>query len=179
MTNWKTILTAVLYCLPILLPHCGPDRPSPAPDKKNLAVPCADTITVAFYNVENLFDLHYDGNEYPEYRPGALGWNKETQGIKLANIASVIAALQADVIGLCEVENDVALADLQKELKRQGAPYPWRAAATKPSRASTAPCLLSRLPLTGIAHHGAGDGKRPVLEADVDWCGRPLKLFVN
>jgi hypothetical protein len=183
MPSIKAIATA-LCCLLLILFQCGPDQPSPFPGKKGggAPLPCVDTMCIAFYNVENLFDLHYDGNEYPEYRPGALGWNKETQGKKLANIASVIASLKADIIGLCEVENDNALAALQKELKRQGVPYPWRAIAHLPPRTSTAPCLLSKLPISGIAHLGGdieGRGKRGILEADIGWCGGTLKVFVN
>ena len=64
-----------------------------------------DTLAIGFYNVENFFDLVDNGTEYPEYRPGAMGWNKRTWQKKVSNIASVIAAMRLDLVGLCEVEN--------------------------------------------------------------------------
>ena len=94
-----------------------------SPDKAGIpaTINVSDTIAIGFYNVENLFDLNYDGDEYPEYRPGALGWNKQTWEKKVYNIASAIAAMNVAVIGLCEVENRNALEDLRKELGNLGA----------------------------------------------------------
>jgi endonuclease/exonuclease/phosphatase family metal-dependent hydrolase len=145
-------------------------------------VPAKDTIAIGFYNVENLFDLNYDGNEYPEYRPGALGWNKQTWEKKIANVASVIAAMDADAIGLCEVENRSALEGLLKELEHRNAAYPYSAIADISGRGATCTVLLSRFPLVWSSEFGGGNvnpGSRPVLEADVDFGGRPLKVFVN
>ena len=77
--------------------------------------------TVAFYNVENLFDyeddpLTFDDDRTPE---GKDHWTQEIYEAKLANMAKVIAEIGADVtgtspalIGLCEVENLRVLEDL-------------------------------------------------------------------
>jgi endonuclease/exonuclease/phosphatase family metal-dependent hydrolase len=140
-----------------------------------------DTIAIGFYNVENLFDLQYDGKEYPEYRPGALGWNKQTQKKKLSNIASIVVAMRLDIAGLCEIESMEALKALQKELKTQGSLYPFYAKADVHSGASTAPCLLSKYPLVRVNSFGGGgsSARRNILEADVDLGGMPLKIFVN
>ena len=140
-----------------------------------------DTIAIGFYNVENLFDLQYDGREYPEYRPGALGWNKQTQKKKLFNIASIIVAMRLDIAGLCEIESMEALRALQKELKTQGSLYPFYAMADAPSGASTAPCLLSKYPLMHVSCFGGGgsSARRNILEADIDLGGILLKIFVN
>jgi endonuclease/exonuclease/phosphatase family metal-dependent hydrolase len=145
-------------------------------------IPAKDTVVIGFYNVENLFDLNYDGTEYPEYRPGALGWNKQTWEKKVNNIASVIAAMDADAVGLCEVENRSALGGLQKELERLGAAYPCSAIADISGRGATCTVLLSRFPLMRSSEFGGGidnPGCRPVLEADVDFGGTALKVFVN
>jgi endonuclease/exonuclease/phosphatase family metal-dependent hydrolase len=141
-----------------------------------------DTLVVGFYNVENLFDLNYDGTEYPEYRPGALGWNKQTWEKKVANIASVIIALNADVIGLCEVENRTALQGLRQELDKRGAAYPYAAIADMSGRGAMCTALLSRFPITqslGFGSGGESTGRRDILEADIDCNGTSLKLFVN
>jgi endonuclease/exonuclease/phosphatase family metal-dependent hydrolase len=156
----------------------------PASDKS--AVPGTvnpiDTIVLGFYNVENLFDLNYDGTEHPEYRPGALGWNKQTWEKKVANIASVIVAVNADVIGLCEVENRTAFQGLRQELEKRAAAYPYAAIADMSGRGATCTALLSRFPIAQSLGFGRGSestGRRDILEADVDCRGTALKLFVN
>lgn len=66
----------------------------------------AKDFKIATYNVQNLFDLNKDGNEYPEYIPGIKSnWNEKTFAIKLGHIARVIKDLNADIIALEEVEN--------------------------------------------------------------------------
>lgn len=77
--------------------------------------------TVAFYNVENLFDyeddpITFDDDRTPE---GKDNWTQEIYEAKLANIAKVIAEIGSDVtgtspalIGVCEIENLRVLEDL-------------------------------------------------------------------
>ncbi|HIO71337.1 MAG TPA: hypothetical protein EYG60_05330, partial [Campylobacterales bacterium] len=56
-----------------------------------------NVLRVANYNVENLFDLKYDGTEYREYIPNTpAGWNEKTYLAKLNNIARVISAVNPD-----------------------------------------------------------------------------------
>jgi endonuclease/exonuclease/phosphatase family metal-dependent hydrolase len=79
----------------------------------------AKDFKVASYNVENLFDLKYDGTEYNEYRPNSKSnWNKKTYDIKLKNISRVINELNADIIALQEVESKKALKDLLNHLPK-------------------------------------------------------------
>ena len=86
-------------------------------------------LTIAFYNVENLFDTKnnptgYDINSVPNKN----NWTKATYNAKLKNIAKVISEIGADVtgiapaiIGLNEIENREVLEDLirQKPLLRE------------------------------------------------------------
>ena len=77
--------------------------------------------TIAFYNLENLFDtendpITFDDDRTPE---GKDHWTKEIYQDKLKNMARVIAEIGADVsgttpaiIGVCEVENRTVLEDL-------------------------------------------------------------------
>lgn len=77
--------------------------------------------TVAFYNVENLFDyekdpITFDGDWTPE---GKNHWTRELYEAKLANMARVVSEIGVDItgsspalIGVCEVENRRVLEDL-------------------------------------------------------------------
>ncbi len=77
--------------------------------------------TVAFYNVENLFDtvkdsLIFDEDFTPE---GSNAWTKERYRIKIEHVSKVISGIgiryrkrPPDIIGLCEVENLKVLQDL-------------------------------------------------------------------
>mgnify|MGYP001028588461 CR=1 FL=1 len=75
-----------------------------------------EPLKIVFWNVENLFDLkddkHTNDNEY------ILGGRKGvTDGIyqqKLANLAEVVNALDAGVLGLCEIENRFVLEELNR-----------------------------------------------------------------
>ena len=79
--------------------------------------------TIAFYNVENLFDTINDPiiND-EEYLP-ANGWNHKNYKKKLDNISRVIAEIGKNeqqtsgptVIGVCEIENRRVLEDLVKQ----------------------------------------------------------------
>jgi len=77
--------------------------------------------TVAFYNVENLFDTKNDTLVYDEERTpkGKYRWTKERYQNKIANISKVlseigndIAGTSPDIIGLCEAENKEVVEDL-------------------------------------------------------------------
>jgi len=71
-----------------------------------------DSVSVLFYNVENLFDTKDDStkndNEFlPEKKKH---WNNKKWEEKTTRIAKVIAAADyPDVIGLAEIENDSVL----------------------------------------------------------------------
>ena len=86
--------------------------------KKNFLV-----NTIAFYNVENLFDTINDPKTWDDDRTpkGRDRWTSTIYEKKLKNIAKVIAEIGFDltnqapsVIGLCEIENRRVLEDLIK-----------------------------------------------------------------
>lgn len=86
--------------------------------KKNFLV-----NTIAFYNVENLFDTINDPKTWDDDRTpkGRDRWTSVIYEKKLKNIAKVIAEIGFDltnqapsVIGLCEIENRRVLEDLIK-----------------------------------------------------------------
>jgi predicted extracellular nuclease len=80
--------------------------------------PTSQTLSVAFYNVENLFDTEDDPSTFDEaFTPkGEMNWTQERYAEKLANLAKVIDTLTEtgapQFLGLCEVENAKVIEDL-------------------------------------------------------------------
>lgn len=76
------------------------------------------TITVVFYNVENLFDLVNEPvKKDEEFTPeGEKKWNGQRYAKKLNDLARVIASVNEvelpEIVGLSEVENKKVLEDL-------------------------------------------------------------------
>lgn len=78
----------------------------------------SDTLVVAFWNLENLFDTLNDPQKNDEdFLPeGKQKWNSEKYITKLSKLASVIRLMNngmgPDVLGVCEIENELVLKDL-------------------------------------------------------------------
>ena len=73
--------------------------------------------TIAFYNVENLFDtLDTPNKSDSEFLPnGKKEWNSEKYSTKIKHINQVIDAIESPlIIGLCEVENKNVVLDIVK-----------------------------------------------------------------
>lgn len=77
--------------------------------------------TIAFYNVENLFDTVNDSLVFDDDRTpvGIFNWTIKRYQKKIENVAKVISQIglekrhaPPDIIGLCEVENAQVLQDL-------------------------------------------------------------------
>lgn len=77
-----------------------------------------DSLTVAFYNVENLFDTENDPNTNDdEYSPDSKKqWTKERYQTKLAHLSKVLQGVGGGklphLIGVAEIENKKVLRDL-------------------------------------------------------------------
>ncbi len=130
-----------------------------------------DTITIVSYNVENLFDMVDNGDEYPEYKPNHSNWTNNTYQIKCANIASVLAQINADIAVLVEVENENALSGLRAALAERKCFYPYYALGNGAGNSSVMPAVLSKFPLLwektfGVAA-GAWQHSRNMLETAV------------
>jgi len=82
-----------------------------------LLLSASDTLTIAFWNVENLFDLEDDPLKSDEEFAlgGRKGVTQKIYDLKLAHCAEVLADLNADIVGLCEVENRFVLEELNRE----------------------------------------------------------------
>lgn len=140
----------------------------------------AKEFKVATYNVENLFDAGFQGTEYKEYIPGKHNWNQRMVDIKLNHTAEVICDLDADILGLQEIENSIIFEALRTRLKRVGCAYRY-GAITHKKGAPIQVALLSRFPIIGQKELEVSYSPfvRNILEAEVDIEGNPLTLFVN
>jgi len=135
---------------------------------------------VASYNVENLFDMTYNGTEYGEYIPSKHGWNRKIFIKKLLNISEVICEINADIIGLQEIENDNALKQLQSSLRKIGCLYQYSAITHKKASAVQV-ALLSKFPIESkkdiIVKRGFND--RNILEVKYRIKNNPFFIYVN
>lgn len=85
-------------------------------------------LTVAFYNLENLFDTIKGENNDADFLPdGKNQWTPEKYQQKLHNMAYAISQIGSqrgpDIIGICEVENRGVLEDLLKQPELAQAGY--------------------------------------------------------
>ena len=80
--------------------------------------------TVAFYNLENLFDTINGPNNDEEWLPnGAMNWTSKKYKQKLHNLSRVLSEIGTSenpgnsptIIGVCEIENRGVLEDLVKQ----------------------------------------------------------------
>jgi len=138
----------------------------------------ATELKIATYNVENLFDFTYDGTEYEEYIPNHHNWTKAIFKKKLEHTVKVICELNADVIGLEEIENEHTLKLLQKALKREGCGYRYSAITHNKGAINVA--LLSKVAIDRVRYikvsYSSKD--RDILEATLGVSPK-LKIFVN
>lgn len=81
-----------------------------------------NTLVIASWNVENLFDTVDDPNNPNDdgYTPdGWTHWTTYRYTRKLSHLAKVIAAMKPDILCLLEVENRLVLKDLVAALKKE------------------------------------------------------------
>ncbi len=115
---------AVLLILALLSFNCGSTKTTEKtkqPTEKKESVKKYLARTIAFYNLENLFDTIDDPNTFDEdFTPeGRNHWTSDKYEIKLQNLAKVLADIGKKetnappaVIGVAEVENKKVLEDL-------------------------------------------------------------------
>ncbi|MFT7004757.1 MAG: putative extracellular nuclease, partial [Sulfurimonas sp.] len=139
------------------------------------------TMTIATYNVENLFDLEQKGYKYTEYKPYTKSnWNKKTYKIKLQNIAKVIKDIDADIIALQEIHSLQALKDLRFTLKQYGLYYQYYSIADKKNTAIKV-AFLSKIPFVYSKELSVtlNSKYRNILESKFNINGKDLYIFTN
>ena len=134
----------------------------------------AKTLTIASYNVENLFDLKYDGTEYDIYSEKG-GWNLSAYRAKLKNISFVISKINADIISLQEIGRESALLDLKRQLRRDGVRYNY-SAFRKTGRQAVGLGVLSKYPIVNVQHYNVANS-RPIMRTDIAVDGDTISFF--
>ena len=136
-------------------------------------------LKIASYNVDNLFDDIDNGTEYKEYKLNRHNWNSITFKKKVKNITKVICELNADVVGLQEIENKRALEVLQNSLNRAGCKYRYSAITNKRG-SSIQVALLSKIKIKKSSYIRVSNFKRDRDILDVVLDTKPkLRIFVN
>ena len=118
----KNINLLVVTLLLLITYGCGGVKKTPEKRSSDTGKATYKINTIAFYNLENLFDPEDDPDKKDEYSPIMEMAESEREGIyqkKLKNMAKVIAKIGKDkakqppaVIGVCELENYGVLQDL-------------------------------------------------------------------
>lgn len=134
----------------------------------------ATELSIATYNVENLFDAKNDGSEYKDFVIGKSAWSLKEANAKFDRIKEDIKKLDADIIALQEIENE----ELLKELMRQtGYKY---FAFSKDKRAPIGLGLLSKIkPLKTQIFRVPNVKTRDILKVDFELEGEIFSLYVN
>jgi predicted extracellular nuclease len=153
-------------------------------------VDTASSLTVAFYNLENLFDPADDpsmtGDD--EFTPtGKNGWTQERLDRKLEAIARVIRAMDAyggaDIVGLCEMENRAVLDRLVGEFLPKGQ-YAVVHEDSEDERGIDV-ALIYRPAAVSVRGHrlhriDLGDDRtRQILSVSLEREGKPFTVMVN
>ncbi|GEM_PF-1564060 len=102
-----------------------------------------DTIRVATFNLENLFDLHDDPYRPDEGTPPKNFW-------EMRDLGRVLDLLDPDILGLQEVENLGILRSLNRRLKK---PFPIVEALPTNDPRGIRCALMSRFPLESASSH--------------------------
>ncbi len=121
---------------PFDAPDLGPPGPLPA------------SVSIATYNLQNLFDLVDDPeSDEGEFTPGP-GWDASRLTSRLLRLSQAVAAIQADIVMVEEVENVEVLTQLRDAIRRAGGPeYPEvRSSGSRDPRGIELG-VLSRFPL--------------------------------
>jgi len=140
----------------------------------------ATNLKIASYNVENLFDMKNDGSEYEQYQPNRYNWTRQNYQKKLLNISEVICDINADIIGLQEIENDNVLKELQRSLLKVGCSYKYRAITHK-KKSAIQVAVLSKLPIVSSKEIIVSRKLkyRPILEVKYLIENKSLFIYVN
>ena len=164
----KYRITFVVVLLLFLLSSCNAQS----------AAETGKSLCVATWNVQNLFDAVYDGNEYEEYTPSS-GWTRSAYESRLTGLRRVLNELPPSggyILVLNEIEGPNVVEDLIKshDMIKIGLCY---YACTEEDWSPIQIAVASSIPITSAHVHAVGEELRPVLEVCFDTdCGRVFVL---
>ena len=134
----------------------------------------ASEISIATYNVQNLFDCKNDGSEYLDFQVGASKWDCEAAGGKLQRTRQIISAIDTDIIALQEVENEQVLRALV-----DGSEYKF-IAFSKAKNSPVGLALISKIKPSGSEIFEVPNVKtRNILKVVFEVEGKKFSVFVN
>jgi len=138
-------------------------------------------LTLATYNLHNLFDDRVDGNEYPEFSPDSPGWNTRKYLERLGRLNKVITSLGGpDILILTEIEGQGVIDDLHRLYLAQVGYI--ASAVTQDTESPIQTAILSKFPLSEVRTHTPQVGAaqfRSILEVVVKVNERSLRVFAN
>jgi len=145
----------------------------------------AQPVTIGFWNVENLFDLVDDPEKNDdEFTPeGRKHVTEETLTLKLNHIAEVLGDLNADIMGLCEVENEDMLRRLNTTYT--GRDYRWVHYESPDDRGIDVALFYDPTVFEVVASEpisisfDSGRPTRDILHVEGKLWGQILHIFVN
>lgn len=138
-------------------------------------------VVIATWNVDNLFDEVYDGDEYPEFDP-AHGWTRGQFWGRCEALARVIRTLgNPDVLVLEEVEGAHTAEVLNSRFLSD---FGYRSTVMAPPRVpGVKTVIFSRyVPVRTGLHFPASDAAeqlRPIVEVEFELGGRSLVVLAN
>lgn len=174
----------MLFALAIIMVSCNQVKPTSFSSNNELSV--------AFYNVENLFDTKDDPNTNDEeFTPsGKKAWTAERYAVKLENLGKVVQAMDSnmpDIIGLCEIENREVVEDFNNSTYLKAAGYEILHRESPDGRGIDVGLMYNpskvKLEIEGVIETVLPAGTRPntrlIIHAAGVLNGKSLNLFVN
>ncbi|MCS7245472.1 MAG: endonuclease/exonuclease/phosphatase family protein [candidate division WOR-3 bacterium] len=134
-------------------------------------------ITIASYNVENLFDDIEDGYEYKDYSKNTSNYSTEFFIKKINNIKKVLTDINPDIVGFQEIENKRALSKLFENIKDLN--YKCFVIADKPQFSTVKTALISKYEIIEAIGYKTIPDVRNILFAKISVNGNILYVFVN
>lgn len=134
----------------------------------------AGEISIATYNVENLFDAKNDGSEYQDFVIGKSAWNAKEASLKFQRILDDIKRLDTDIIALQEIENEAILKEL---MKQSGYKY---FAFSKDKKSPIGLGLISKIkPVKTEIFKIPNVKTRDIVKVDFELDGEIFSIYVN
>jgi predicted extracellular nuclease len=164
------------------------ETPIAEPIKQQLSL-TGDSFRIAFYNVENLFDIYDDPiTQDSEYLPTSkIQWTQERYDKKLNNIAKVIESMGfPSILGMAEIENRKVLEDLVNQPIIKNKNYNIAHFESPDERGIDVAMIYKKsdFDVKNMKYHrikfiGDADKTRDILEVSGILRGSPLTVFVN
>lgn len=134
----------------------------------------ASEISIATYNVQNLFDCKNDGSEYIDFKVGISKWDCEAADTKMQRTRQIIKALDTDIIALQEIENEEVLKALVS-----GSEYKF-VVFTKEKNSPVGLGLISKIqPSSSEIYKVPNVNTRNILKVVFEREGKKFSIFVN